>query len=102
MENPRNLIIVIFGASGDLTSRKLMPAIFSLMAQKLMPEKYAIFGAGRTKLTNDEFRKKMSEAIVTYSEDKIIDQNLIAEFTKNLYYQPLDNSSESCFLTGKS
>ena len=70
MENPRNLIIVIFGASGDLTSRKLMPAIFSLKIQKIIPEKYAIVGVGRTKLSNEEFRTKMSAAIVSYSEEK--------------------------------
>ena len=71
MENPKNLIIVIFGASGDLTSRKLIPAIFSLKSQKLMPEKYAILGVGRTKITTEEFRKKMSEAIVSFSEEKV-------------------------------
>ena len=65
MENPKNLIIVIFGASGDLTSRKLIPAIFSLKTQKLMPEKYAILGVGRTKMSTDDFRKKMSEAIIS-------------------------------------
>ncbi len=61
MENPKNLIIVIFGASGDLTSRKLMPAIFSLKTQKLLPEKYAIVGVGRTKMSNEDFRAKMSK-----------------------------------------
>jgi len=60
MESPKNLIIVIFGASGDLTYRKLIPAIFSLKTQKLMPEKYAILGVGRTKISTDDFRKKMS------------------------------------------
>ena len=59
MENPGNLILVIFGASGDLTSRKLIPALFSLKSQKLLPEKYAILGTGRTKIETDEFRKKI-------------------------------------------
>jgi glucose-6-phosphate 1-dehydrogenase len=95
MLNPKNLIIVIFGASGDLTSRKLIPAIFSLKTQKLMPEKYAIFGVGRTKLSNEDFRSKMSSAIVTYSEEKITDQALISDFARDLYYHPLDNSSET-------
>jgi glucose-6-phosphate 1-dehydrogenase len=46
MENPENLILVIFGASGDLTSRKLVPALFSLKVQKLLPEKFAVIGCG--------------------------------------------------------
>ena len=94
MENPRNLIIVIFGASGDLASRKLIPAIFSLKTQKLMPEKYAIFGVGRSKLSTEDFRTKMSSAIVSYSEEKVTDQNLISDFVKDLYYHALDNNSE--------
>jgi len=95
MENPKNLIIVIFGASGDLTSRKLIPAIFSLKMQKLMPEKYAILGVGRTKLSTDDFRIKMSKAIVSYSEDKVTDQNLVSGFTMDMYYHSMDNAAEN-------
>jgi glucose-6-phosphate 1-dehydrogenase len=95
MENPKNLIIVIFGASGDLTSRKLIPAIFSLKTQKLMPAKYAIMGVGRTKMSDDDFRTKMSTAIVSYSEEKVTDQNLISGFVRDLYYYSFDNTSEN-------
>ncbi len=95
MQNPKNLIIVIFGASGDLTSRKLIPAIFSLKMQKLMPEKYAILGVGRTNLSTDDFRIKMSSAIVSFSEDKVTDQNLISDFTRDLYYHSMDNATEN-------
>jgi len=102
MENPKNLIIVIFGASGDLASRKLIPAIFSLKIQKLMPEKYAIIGVGRTIISNEDFRKKMSEAIISFSEEKVTDKNLTTSFAENLYYFPLDSSSAEGFLELKS
>jgi len=102
MENPKNLIIIIFGASGDLASRKLIPAIFSLKSQKLLPEKYAILGVGRTRLTTEEFRTKMSEAIVSFSEEKVSDQNLISEFTQSLYYHASDSYSETGFLELKT
>jgi len=95
MENPKNLIIVIFGASGDLTFRKLIPAIFSLKTQNLMPEKFAIIGVGRTKMTNDEYRQKMGEAIVSFSEDKNPDRQQINSFAEELYYLPMDNTSEA-------
>lgn len=97
MVNPKNLIIVIFGASGDLSSRKLIPAIFSLKSQKLMPEKYAILGVGRTKISTEEFRKKMSEAIVSFAEEKVTDKNLITAFAEDLYYLSMDNFSVSAY-----
>ena len=75
-----NLVIVIFGASGDLTSRKLIPAIFSLKTQKMMPERYAIVGVGRTKMTTEEFRAKMVDSIVSFSEEKVTDKDLISGF----------------------
>ncbi len=92
MENPKNLILVIFGASGDLTSRKLIPALCSLRSQELLPDKFAIIGVGRTKLTDEEFRKKMSSAIVTYSEDINRDNLHTDDFAKNLYYFTMDSS----------
>ena len=94
MEKSKNLIIVIFGASGDLTSRKLIPAIFSMKTQKLLPEKYAIVGAGRSKLSAEDFRTKMSAAIVSYSEEKVTDQNLVTDFVKDVYYYSLESTSE--------
>jgi glucose-6-phosphate 1-dehydrogenase len=102
MENPKNLIVVIFGASGDLTSRKLIPAIFSLNIQKLLPEKYAIVGVGRTKLSNEDFRTKMSKAIVLYSEEKVSDENIISEFVKDTYYHSMDSSSADDYTEFKS
>lgn len=101
MENPRNLILVIFGASGDLTSRKLMPALFSLRSQNLLPEKYAVIGAGRTNFTTEEFRIKMTESIVGYSEEQV-DEKLVTSFTGDIYYQSMDNSSPDDFIRLKS
>jgi glucose-6-phosphate 1-dehydrogenase len=101
MENPKNLIFIIFGASGDLTSRKLIPAIFSLKNQKILPEKYAILGVGRSKLSDEDFRTRMSGAIVSYSEEKSDDKGLIPDFVKDIYYHSMDSTSENDFLTLK-
>jgi glucose-6-phosphate 1-dehydrogenase len=102
MESPKNLIIVIFGASGDLTSRKLIPAIFSLKAQKLLPEKYSIVGVGRTEYSNEMFRSRMKDAIISYSEEKVSDTNLLADFIKDIYYYRMENSDESGYTGLKS
>jgi glucose-6-phosphate 1-dehydrogenase len=89
MENPKNLIIVIFGASGDLTARKLVPAIFSLKVQNLMPEKYVILGVARTEISNDDFRNKMLEAIHSFYEEKF-DAEAASIFVKNIFYHTMD------------
>jgi glucose-6-phosphate 1-dehydrogenase len=94
MENPGNLVIVIFGATGDLTSRMLIPAIFSLKSQHLMPEKYAIVGVGRSVISTVEFREKMRKAILSHSgEEKITDTDLINDFLQDLFYYQMDSSS---------
>ncbi len=55
--------VVIFGATGDLTARKLMPALFDLYRNGGMPEPFSIVGCGRTDLTDDAFREKMGRAL---------------------------------------
>ncbi|MDO8928447.1 MAG: glucose-6-phosphate dehydrogenase, partial [Bacteroidota bacterium] len=54
-------ILVIFGASGDLTKRKLIPALYELHTQQLLPEKLAVLGVSRTELSDAGFREKMKE-----------------------------------------
>jgi glucose-6-phosphate 1-dehydrogenase len=102
MENPKNLIIVIFGASGDLTSRKLIPAIFSLGSQKLMPDKYGIFGVGRTKTDRDGFRQIMKEALLIYSEGQSIDNREVEDFLSHIHYHSMESYSRDNFGTLKS
>ncbi len=55
--------LVIFGASGDLTHRKLIPALFSLFRRNLLPYEFFILGCARTPMTDEEFRKKARESI---------------------------------------
>ncbi len=90
MENPKNLILVIFGASGDLTSRKLLPAIYSLKIQKLLPVNFVIIGAGRKELSNQEFRLKIKRSIISFSEEKDLNENQIETFMEQVYYYSMD------------
>jgi len=103
MEKPDNLILIIFGASGDLTSRKLIPALFSLKLQNLLPEKFVIVGAGRTPFSDEDFRKKMNESIINFSEEKEPDVHQLKKFSSYLYYVRMDNNSAEDFkkLKGK-
>ena len=61
MRVSENHMLVIFGASGDLTRRKLIPALFALHTQKLLPEAFAIVGAGRSGMSDEDFRQKTFE-----------------------------------------
>lgn len=97
MEKPDNLLIVIFGATGNLTSRKLAPALYSLFNQGLMPERYVILGAGRSGFTNDDFRKKIENSIRSFSEENSPDFNNIKAFTDLVWYHQIDYTLESSY-----
>jgi glucose-6-phosphate 1-dehydrogenase len=67
---PDPCVLVIFGASGDLTQRKLMPALYSLAFRRLLPEHFAVVGVSRTEITTEEFREQMRQAIEEHSRDE--------------------------------
>jgi glucose-6-phosphate 1-dehydrogenase len=93
MEKPSNLILVIFGATGDLTSRKLIPALYSLRNQGLMPEKCALIGVGRSEKKVEEFRKDMENAVKEFSEDKEAGFSHVSEFAGCIDYYRMDYNS---------
>jgi glucose-6-phosphate 1-dehydrogenase len=66
---PEPCVLVIFGASGDLTQRKLMPAVYSLAYRRLLPEHFAVIGVARSHETDDEFRERMREAVQRNARD---------------------------------
>jgi len=81
--------LVIFGASGDLTSRKLIPALYSLYRKNRLPADTRIVGVSRTKFTHDEWRTKLAESTAQF-EPKEFDAPSFAEFAKRIYYSPGD------------
>lgn len=93
MEKPKNCTIVIFGASGDLTKRKLMPAIFELYKQKLLPEKFAVLGVSRNELSDDDFRKVMFDAIKEFAFQP--DDEIIKSFVNKIHYMHLNFTDTS-------
>jgi glucose-6-phosphate 1-dehydrogenase len=70
---PDPCILVIFGASGDLTKRKLFPALYSLAYRRLLPDQFAIVGVARMELTDEEFRERMKEAVQEHGRDEFRD-----------------------------
>jgi glucose-6-phosphate 1-dehydrogenase len=78
-------VMVIFGASGDLTQRKLVPALLNLAAAKLLPEQFAIIGFANIDLTTESYRQSLSEAIKNYASCPVTPE-MWAWFLKRVYY----------------
>ncbi len=88
LHTPPPCALVIFGASGDLTKRKLIPALYHLAQQNLLPDNFAVVGTARTAMTDEDFRQKMRDAIIEFSDDKKIDDAVWQKFAAGLYYFP--------------
>ncbi len=85
---PEPCALVIFGASGDLTRRKLVPALYNLELERLMPDHFAIVGFARRPIPTDEFRRQMREGINSFSRKRPADQVFWDNFSRNLEYLP--------------
>lgn len=82
---PEPLIIIIFGASGDLTQRKLVPALYQLKQERRLPAEVTIVGVARRDWSHDYFREQMREGIEQFS-DGIGAEELWQDFAQGLYY----------------
>jgi glucose-6-phosphate 1-dehydrogenase len=67
---PEPCALVIFGASGDLTRRKLFPALYALAYRRLLPEGFAVVGVARTEMTDEAFRDRMEDAVREFGRDE--------------------------------
>ncbi|MCA9801895.1 MAG: glucose-6-phosphate dehydrogenase [Cyanobacteria bacterium HKST-UBA02] len=86
-KRPEPFSLVIFGAHGDLTKRKLLPSLYALYIQNLLPENFAILGSSRTAMTDDEFRNALKESVVKYGEDIDFEEESWTRFSRCLYYR---------------
>lgn len=94
-------VIVIFGASGDLTKRKLVPAVYSLVRQNLLAGGFSVMGTGRTPLTNEAFRTEMRDAVTRFSDSGPLDSTVWESFAAGLFYTPTDTTKPATFNTLK-
>jgi len=78
--------VVIFGANGDLTKRKLIPALYRLAYDRRLSAGFAIVGISRTAMTHEAFREKMQEAVKEFSEDTTFDAAVWEAFAQGLFY----------------
>ncbi len=102
MQKPENSIIVIFGASGDLTKRKLMPALFDLYLRDLLPEQFAVVGTGRTNFSDESFRESMEGSLKQFYKNTGVSDDFRGKFLKNIYYTVADSKNLDDFKKLKS
>ncbi|HEX9140716.1 MAG TPA: glucose-6-phosphate dehydrogenase, partial [Gaiellaceae bacterium] len=90
---PDSCILVIFGASGDLTKRKLFPALYSLAFRNLLPEHFAVVGVSRSEESDDEFRDRMKAAVQEHSRDPFRD-DVWEPLAEGMHYVAMDFADE--------
>jgi len=90
MIKPDNQIIVIFGGRGDLAMRKIIPALYALHKQGLMPERYAVLATGRSKLSDEAYRSEVISS--TGVEGAEGEAESMLQFTASFHYATLDPS----------
>jgi len=95
---PKACGLIIFGASGDLTSRKLIPALFSLYNKKLLPVNFFILGCSRTSMTDIEFRNKIKDSLESNKNNSI---EVIEIFLKICFYISGDYSDTDFYISIK-
>ena len=81
--------LVIFGASGDLTKRKILPSLYRLQKNRYLSEHFFILGTGHTEMSTDDFRRKMLSAVKdTFSND--FDESIWNELVNKIHYSRID------------
>lgn len=93
MKVKENQILIIFGASGDLTRRKLIPALYNLFKNGFLPEKFAVIGVGRTRMNDEGFRNSMHDALVRFHRD--LNHVPDKDFISMLHYIALNTEDPS-------
>ncbi len=83
-------VVVIFGATGDLSRRKLLPALYNLFQQRLVPSEFAILGTARHALSDEEFRAQMKDAVIEFASGEQLDETAWQNFSQRIFYETGD------------
>src|SRR5436190_14981053 len=84
---PEPCVLVVFGATGDLTSRKILPAVYNLRRSGLLPAETSVVGFSRRPLSDEEFRTQMRKSVEENSRVKV-EAGLWHDFAEGIFYQP--------------
>jgi glucose-6-phosphate 1-dehydrogenase len=89
--------VVIFGANGDLTRRKLIPALYHLAYGRLLPSGFAVIGNSRTPMSDEVFRDRMRQAVTEFRDDTPFEEEVWGVLSRTLFYVPGDVSDPDTY-----
>jgi glucose-6-phosphate 1-dehydrogenase len=89
--------VVIFGANGDLTKRKLLPALYRLAYERRLSPGFAVIGISRTPMLHEEFREKMRDSVQRFKENTEFDESVWSSFAQSLFYMAGDVADANCY-----
>jgi glucose-6-phosphate 1-dehydrogenase len=90
--------VVLFGASGDLAKRKIIPALYEMALEKMLPEQFALVGYSRTEMDDAQYRKDCRAAVEKFARTKPIDQDVLKRLESALYYHAGDYGDHASHL----
>ncbi len=96
IEIPQAAALIIFGASGDLTRRKLFPSLYRLFKNRMLAEHFFILGTSRIQMTTEEYRAAMEDAVRT-ALPRDFNQAVWEEFSARVYYSTFDYGSRKSY-----
>ncbi len=96
-KNPNPNIFLIFGGTGDLTKRKIMPALYNLFLDGWLPEKFAIIGTSSTKMTDGEYIDELHTSLDEFSRKGKSKQEDWAKFSSHIFHQAADITDAATF-----
>jgi len=94
---PEPTVIIIFGAAGDLTWRKLIPALYSLFLNKWLPDRFAIIGVDRKAMSDDEFRQRLRGGADQFSRHDQVDDEQWSDFASRLTFVAAEFSDAAAY-----
>lgn len=97
MNITKSLFFVIFGASGDLTKRKLMPALIKIFYEKRFPHGFAVIGTARSAYDDDSYREYLRDVFNKSTTVTVDEKRCIDDFLKIVYYQSIDPTDHNSY-----
>ena len=95
---PKSMIMVIFGASGDLTKRKLLPALYLLHKNGKLPVSFAILGVGRTPYNDESYQEFLHEQLSIFVKPAELDSLAVESFINKIHYQEMNPDDEKDYI----
>jgi glucose-6-phosphate 1-dehydrogenase len=94
---PPPTALVVFGGSGDLAHRKIVPALYNLELNNMLPQGFAMLGVSRTKFTDEDYRRDMRKAVEEFSRTQPVEDAVWDAFASRLFYEPGSTTEPDTF-----